>query len=70
MMKLTKAQGKENIDFLISILLIAKPEAMLGLAEIMRHRKLEWVKAGICENVKLSSGVRKERIKQFLEEYI
>lgn len=63
------SQGKKNIEFLISILLVARPKAPQGLAETMRHRLNEWFGAGICDKVKLSSGVRKERIKRFLEEY-
>jgi len=64
-------EGKERCDFLIAICLVAHAGMGKGIyiANTIKQRLKEFEEAGIIDHVPISSSIRKERIKRFIEEY-
>ncbi|MHA1416524.1 MAG: hypothetical protein ACTSRR_09735 [Candidatus Heimdallarchaeaceae archaeon] len=64
-------KSKERCDFLIAICLIAHFQMGKGIyiANSMKQHIKKFEEAGLIDHVPISSSIRRERIKRFIQEY-
>jgi len=62
-------RSSDNLDFLIAICLVSRPESINGMARTIKSHVKSWEKAELIPPVPVSPGFSRERVKEFIERY-